>query len=147
MEVKSEKFSVKERRKPSKAYRRLVWMQIYLPLILAILIVGGLVTGLWLGKVSTFSAWADTSLVLLTIPVILVSLIVLAVCIAVCYGIMRLIGLIPEPAKRGQEFAARAAQVSRRVGNLIARPFLYPHAARSAMAEALRSLTSIFTKD
>jgi fatty acid desaturase len=147
MEKKPERHSINLRRKPNKAYQRLVWMQIYLPFILALLMLGGLVAGLWVGNVGTFSAWADASFVLLIIPAILIGLIVLAVCIAMCYGVLRLIGWIPEPAKRVQEWAAQAARVSHRVGNIIVRPFFIPRAAGSAMVEALRSLASIFVRD
>ena len=135
------------KQKPDKAFRKTVWLQIYIPLIFIILLVAGLVTVLWTGGVGTFSGWADTALTFLLIPVLLLGLIIFGVLAVLCYGIFYLIGWIPGPSKEGQRIMRRVAFEVRRVADGIGRPFMAPRAAVSALRKAIRHLASIFSPD
>ena len=135
------------RQKPDKEFRKTVWLQIYIPLIFIILLVAGFVAILWTGGVGTFSGWADTALVFLLIPALLVGLIIFGLLAALSYGVFYVIGLIPGPSKQGQEFMRKVAREIRRVADLICRPFFAPRAAKSALSKAIRHLASIFSPD
>jgi len=135
------------RRKPDKAFRKSVWLQIYIPLIFVILLLAGLVAFLWVGGSGTFSGWADTALVFLILPAMLVGLIFFGVVAGLCYGIFFLIGWIPGPSKQGQELLKRVAFETRRFADLLVQPFFVPRAAKSAIGKAIRHLASIFSSD
>jgi len=135
------------RQKPDKVFRKSVWLQIYIPLIFIILLVVGLVAILWIEGVGTYSGWADAALIFLLIPALLVGIIFFGVLAALCYGVFYLIGWIPGPSKEGQEMMRRVAFETRRVADLISRPFLAPRAAKSALGKAFRHLASIFSSD
>ena len=134
-------------RKPDKAFRKSIWLQIYIPLIFVILLLIGLVAILWVGEVGTFSGWADTALFFLILPAMLVGLIILGVVAGLCYGIIFLIGWIPGPSKQGHELMKRVAFETRRFADLLVRPFFVPRAAKTAVVKAIRHLASIFSSD
>jgi len=135
------------RPKPVGGFRQVVWLQIYIPLILMILVLASLVTVLWVGSVGTFSGWADTALIFLIIPALLVGFIFLVVLAGLCYGIIYLIGWIPGPSKQVREIAERVAHETRRFADILVRPFFAPRAALSALGKAIRHLASIFSTD
>jgi fatty acid desaturase len=140
-------FNPEFRQKPDKAFRRTVWLQIYIPLIFIILLVIGFVTILWTGGVGTFSGWADTALIFLLIPALLVGLIIFVIIAALCYGIFYLIGWIPGPSKEVQRVMRRVTSETRRYADLVSRPFFAPSAAKSALVKAIRHLASIFSTE
>ena len=133
--------------KPDKAFRKIVWLQIYLPLIFIIFLVAGLVVVLWEGGVGSTSGWADAALVILMIPALLVGILILAIVAGLCYGVMYVVGWIPGPAKRVQEIATRVGYESRRFANMAVRPLMVPRAAKTAVVETIRYLVSIFSKE
>ena len=142
-----EELKPKVRPTSNKEFQKRVWLQIYLPLILIILLVGSLVAYLWVGGVGTYSGWADTALIFLLIPVLLAGLIFFAVVAGLCYGIIYLIGWLPGPSKQGQEIMRRVAFETRRVADLVVRPFFAHNAAKSAFSKAIRHLASIFSPE
>jgi hypothetical protein len=131
----------------NKEFQKVVWLQIYLPLVLIILLVGSLVAYLWVGGVGTYSGWADTALVFLLIPVLIAGLIFFGVVAVLCYGIIYLIGWLPGPSKQGQEIMRKVVYETRRVTDLAVRPFFAPSAAKSAFSKAVRHLASIFSPE
>jgi hypothetical protein len=57
------------------AFRRQVWLQIYLPLAGGVLLLAAAAAGLWRADLAGASAWADASAILLLPPVLVVILI------------------------------------------------------------------------
>jgi hypothetical protein len=147
MQSKQDKRFGTSKPKPKRTYRNSVWLQIYLPLIFILLLLGAIVALLWVGGVGSYSGWADIALVILIIPALLLGLILFVILAGLCYGIMTIIGMIPEPAKRVQEISTRIANETRRFADLAVRPLLAPRAAKTAMIETLRYLASIFSKE
>ena len=133
--------------KPDKNFQKTVWLQIYIPFIFILLLLGAIVAVLWVGGVGSYSGWADSALVILIIPALLLGLILFVILAGLCYGVMVIIGIIPEPAKRVQEISTRIAIETRRFADLSVRPLLIPKAAKTAVIEALRFLASIFSKE
>ena len=135
------------RSKPGKAFRKTVWLQIYLPFMLIVLLLAAVVTVLWIGGAGTYSGWADTALVVLMIPVLLMGLVLLVILAGLCYAVIYIFGLIPEPAKRIQDIAARISVETRRFADLAIRPIFVPRAVKTAIVETIRYLASIFSKE
>jgi hypothetical protein len=147
METKQEKRVDVSKPKPDKNFQKVVWLQIYLPFIILLLILAAVVAVLWVGGAGSYSGWADTALVILMIPALLVGLVIFGVVAGLCYGVMVVVGLIPEPAKRAQEIAARIAAESRRFADMAARPMMVPKAVKSTIVESIHHIASIFSKE
>ena len=81
--------------KPDKTFQKTVWLQIYIPFIFILLLLGAIVAVLWVGGVGSYSGWADSALVILIIPVLLLGLILFFILAVLCYGVIVVIGRIP----------------------------------------------------
>lgn len=119
--------------KTRERYRRQVWLQIFLPLglLLLLLVVAGVF--LWPGSPPAASAYADTALVFLILPVMLFGLIALAVVVAGIYLLVMALRRIPEAVYQVQLALDR---VKRKVGqgaDLAVRPFVRLSAIRAAL--------------
>lgn len=128
------------------SFRRQVWLQIYLPLFLGILILGLAAAGLWRGAVAGTSAWADASLILLLLPVMVVSLIPLVLLAALIYLVTLALQRLPAPAYRVQQALAEVQRRARRGGQLAAAPMVQSKAAIGALQSGIHHLTSIFRR-
>ena len=147
METKQEKRIDASKTKPDKNFQKVVWLQIYLPFIFLLLILAAVVAVLWVGGTGSYSGWADSALVILMIPALLVGLVIFGALAALCYGVMVIIGLIPEPAKRAQEIAGRIAAETRRFADMAARPMMVPKAIITTILETIHHFASIFSKE
>jgi hypothetical protein len=132
------------RPKPSPRYLRQIWLQIYLPLFVGLLVLIGLVYFLRAGGVGTTSAWADASTVLLLIPVILLGFLFTLACIALAVGMGYLIGWLPGPIRKGWEVLLRVRSGVRRGADLAARPIVSAKGVWASVRAGVNSLTSIF---
>ena len=88
-----------------KTIIRQEFWQIILPISVTGLIVLMVAILICLAPPGTASAWADVSLVLLLIPVMVVALLILGLSAALVYGVVRLTEVIPPFARRAQAFA------------------------------------------
>src|SRR3990172_8773675 len=94
-----------------RRHRRLEWLMIYLPLIFGLFGLVGLGVLLGRSQVASASTWADAGLVLLLV---------------VALGLWSLVGWLPLPMERGREWFAQSAGITRRAGDLAARPVVAP---------------------
>jgi hypothetical protein len=147
MDDKSEKRSDVSKPKLDKTFQKTVWVQIYLPFIFILLLLAAVVAILWVGGAGSYSGWADTALIVLIIPALLLGLLVFGILAGLCYGVMYVVGLIPGPAKRMQEISARVATETRRFADLAVRPLMAPKAIKSAIIETIRYFVSVFSKE
>ena len=85
-------------------YRREVRLQIYLPLGIAIFIVLILAALVTTGSFAEVSQWADVATIWLVAPMLIVTLIFLALFIAVAYGLAKLLQVLPFYTKLVQDF-------------------------------------------
>lgn len=129
--------------KTQAAFRRQVRLQIYLPLGLGILAVGGVGIGLALEGVGTVSAWADITLVYLLIVALIVGLVALAAVGALAFGVGWVIVRLPGPAMQTQVLIARAAGIVRRGAEAGIRPILVTRSAWASVRVALRALAGV----
>jgi hypothetical protein len=135
------------RPKLDRAFRKSLWLQIYLPFILILLLLAAVVASLWIGGAGTFSGWADAALVILMIPALLMGLVLFVFLAGLCYGLLYIYGLIPRPAKRAQEITARISAGTRRFADLAIRPILIPRAVKTTIVETIHYLTAIFSRE
>jgi hypothetical protein len=124
-------------------HRRQMLLQVYLPLGLFALLLAALVAWLWMGGVGDAGTWADVALILLLIPAMLMGLVILAAFIALAVLIVRLIGIIPEPAHRAQSIIRRVERETSRSVDLALRPLLTLSALWAAFKAICKGLISI----
>jgi len=109
----------------SKTSQFSVWWQIYLPLIAGSAVILGL--GVWAAFASAsgtdISRFADGSAVLLIIPVLIVSLMPLALLLLVVYGVIKLIEIIPRGTRRIQQVLEKIRHGVDRGSRRIVQPF------------------------
>ncbi len=125
-------------------FRRQVWLQVYLPLAVGVMLLAGLSVGLWRGQVGTVSAWADTALSLLLLPVLVLGLILLAVLASLAYGVWYAVRRLPEPFQQVRLTLARVEHGADEVVHKAALPLIVPKAVLHAISSAIRYLTAIF---
>jgi len=93
-----------------KAFNRQAALQIYLPLLIFILVFAGAAVALGLSGTGNFSLWADISIMLLAIPMLILGLMLLALSGALVYGVSWLVKAVPGPALQVQQFFHTAAE-------------------------------------
>ena len=102
------KFQLPERNPATHAaHRREVFWQITFPLIIALIMILGLVTGVIFAGfkgVGEVSRWADGSLIWLLLPALVVVLVMLFILSGVVYLITRLLAVLPGYARLAQNF-------------------------------------------
>src|SRR3972149_10100593 len=93
--------SIEHRPRHSPRFIRQVWLQIYLPLFVGLLLLIGMVVLVRRSAVGTASVWAGASTVFLLIPVIVIGLLFMLASIALAIGLGYLIGWLPGPLREG----------------------------------------------
>lgn len=93
-----------------RAFNRQAARQIYLPLVLFFLALAGAGLGLGLSGTGSFSLWADISIMLLSIPMLILGLVLLVLSAALVYGASWLLKAVPGPAWQVQQFFSNAAE-------------------------------------
>jgi hypothetical protein len=106
------------------AFRRQTARQIYVPLVVAFLILVGLAVTLGVTGTGSFSTWADISLMFISIPAMILGIILLVLTSALVYGISWLIKAIPQPAWKVQQIFVMVAERVNSIADSIARPFI-----------------------
>jgi len=109
-------------------HRRQFWLQIFLPMILAVLFIIALavITGL-----ATFGAndnspiWAAISTIWLVIPVLFFGLIFLIVLAGLVYLLARTLQALPPYTSKAQHYVNRGASEVKRFSDLAAKPVLF----------------------
>ncbi len=124
--------------------KRHIWFQIWLPMIIGLLVVAGIVTGLMLAQVSTASTWADTALVFLLLPVIVVGIFVISAVGVLVYFVGRLMRRLPGPLRMVDDRVQQAAGMTRRVSGQLVKPFIVLPASWSSIQTVMDRIFSIF---
>ncbi|MBN1266584.1 MAG: hypothetical protein JXA25_13905 [Anaerolineales bacterium] len=106
------------------AFRRQTTWQIYFPLAVFFLILIGLAVGYGLSGTGTFSAWADISLMLLSIPMLIIGLILLVLTAGLIYGVSWLLKALPQPAWQVQQVFSKIAKRVQTAADRITAPFI-----------------------
>lgn len=123
---------------------RQIWLQIYLPLFVGMLLLIGLTLFLRRGAVGTASAWADASTALLLMPVIMLGFLFTLALIALAIGLGYLIGWLPGPIRKGWELLLQVESAVRRGADLAAKPMISAWGLWASLRASVNAVTSIF---
>jgi hypothetical protein len=132
--------------KTQAAHRRQVWLQVYLPFGVGVVVVIALVVGLWLGGAGAAGVWADVSLVFLMALALVIGLLGLAAAVALLVASIWVAHELPPQAARLQHLLHRVQQGTRRGADASVAPLLTAKATWGAVAEVVRGLAAIWTK-
>ena len=109
-------------------HRRQFWLQIFLPLILAVLLIiaVAVVSGIAaFGQNGDAPRWAAISTIWLVIPVMIFGLIFLAILLGLVYLMVRALQGLPPYTSKAQYYVNRGASEVKRFSDLAAKPVLF----------------------
>jgi len=121
-------------------HRREVFWQITLPSTIVIFILVVLAWLFWNAQPGVQSKWADISVIMLIIPMLLVALITVVIQAASIYGLVRLIQMLPVYSFRGFNLLIMIGWKADRIEDRIVRPFLEVRAIKASVQTLGRSL-------
>lgn len=124
----------------SPATRRQIWLQITLPLLLGVIVLAVLGLAMYAVGFGGVSVWADVSLVLLILPLLLVGLLALVLTGAVLFALLKVRGWLLPPLRKAQTYVARAEQMTRRGMDMTARPLIVLDGIGAGFARILRGV-------
>ncbi len=110
-----------------KAHKRQAFWQITFPLVMTVLLVlaVAVLTGISaFGEASGSVRWAAISTIWLVVPVMLIAFVFLAVLVAMIYGMMRLLKIIPPYTGKAQYYVNRAADKIKTAADVATRPVI-----------------------
>jgi hypothetical protein len=137
-------FPFAKRRNPvtQQAHRKQVLWQITVPLVIAAIVILVLAVLIATGSSQSASLWADIALIWLIIPVMIASLILLALSAGLVYAVVWLVRTIPAYAMQAQNFMIMIASQVERLGNMIVEPIMRASAFLASLQALGRSLRS-----
>ena len=104
--------------------RRSLWLSVLLPFFLGLLGIGGLVAWAWASGAGSASAWADTSLTFLLLPLLLLCLVPFLLLGALSFGLIKLIGWLPDPLDRVDHILGRIERGSEQATRAVVQPLI-----------------------
>lgn len=125
------------------AEKRDYWVWIYLPLLLGILVLVGIGLLVVRAGFGSASEWADTSLIFMLIPTIILGLVLVVLLGAMVYGIIKLIPMIPVWFTSIRRFFWQAENAVQRTGDIAVRPFTVMKSSWAALRASFGWLASI----
>ncbi|MGD8406427.1 MAG: hypothetical protein PVJ21_22410 [Anaerolineales bacterium] len=124
-------------------HRRQFWIQIFLPMILAVLLIiaVAVITGLAaFGANNNSPIWAAISTIWLVIPVMFFGLIFLVVLLGLVYLLVRALQILPSYTSKAQYYVRRGASEGKRFSDMAAEPVLF-------IEETIARLKAIFGRN
>lgn len=127
-------------------FRKTVWWQIYIPIILFVVLLAVLVAVMWTSRTGTASAWGDVSLVLLSVPAAILGLILLLLLAGCAVAITYLIRILPDPFRRLVDILDQVFETTERVSKIVSKPVIVPSAIWAAIRAVFVGIASIFRR-
>jgi hypothetical protein len=134
----------RNREEITRKTKRQIWLQIYLPLILGVIVLAGLVIWVVLEGFGTASVWADVGLVLIIIPTFVIGILVFAALIALTYGLFRLIDILPDPFDKLYMNVDRVGEVMSQGMDLAVKPVINVQKTGAALKAVWKIIISLF---
>lgn len=109
-------------------HRRQFWLQIFLPMLLAVLLIiaVAILTGLAaFGENGDSPRWAAISTIWLVIPVMIFGLLFLVLLAGLVYLLARALKVMPPYSSKAQYYVNRAASEIKRFSDMAAKPVLF----------------------
>ena len=107
-----------------RKHKREVLWQITLPFVFGLIFLLALAILITVNQIGTASSWAEISTIFLIIPLLILSLIPLALFVALIVLIMRLIPAIPPYARMVQDAIHKVGHYAKRGADMAAEPFM-----------------------
>lgn len=126
-----------------KNHRRQFWLQIFLPMILAVLLIIAIavISGVAaFGENGDAPRWAAISTIWLVIPVMFFGLIFLTILFGLVYLMIRALQVLPPYTSKAQYYVNRGASEVKRFSDMAAKPVLF-------IEGILASLKAVFGRD
>ena len=130
-----------------RAFRRQVWLEIYLPFGLAIVVAAAAITVNWGGLVAGSSSMASVFLAILLLPFFFLIAPLIVLVLAAVYGVQLGIERIPGPAAKAQAGVALIASGARRTSGVVAAPLAAASAGQAAVSAVWRWMKSGWDAD
>jgi len=110
-----------------KNHRRQFWLQIFLPMILAVLVIiaVAVITGISAFGQGDSPRWAAISTIWLVIPVMFFGVAVLALLLGLVYLLARTLNVLPPYTSKAQYYVSRGASEAKRFSNMATKPVMY----------------------
>jgi hypothetical protein len=126
--------------KLSPATRRQIRLQIFLPLLLGVVVIAGLALAIYAAGFGGVGVWADISLVVLILPMMLIGLLAWILTSAVLYVMLKVGGWVLPPLRKAQSYVDQANRMTRRGMDITARPLIVLHGVWAGLARIVRGL-------
>ena len=117
-------------------HRRQFWTQIFLPLILAVLLIitVAVFTGIaTFGESADSPRWAAISTIWLVIPVMIFGLLFLAILVGLIYLLARALKISPPYTAKAQYYVNRATSAAKRFLDMATRPVLFLEGIKASL--------------
>ena len=125
------------------AEKRGDWIWIYLPFLIAVLALAGISFLIVRAGFGSMSAWADASLSLMLLPMIILGLIPLTLFGLMIYGLIKLIALLPEWFLSIRRIFGQAENAAQRAGDIALRPLIVMKSSWAGLRASCSWLVSI----
>ena len=122
-------------------HRRQFWLQIFLPLILAVLLIiaVAVVSGIAaFGQNGDAPRWAAISTIWLVIPVMFFGLIFLVILLGLVYLLARMLNIIPPYSSQAQYYVNHASSEVKRYSDTAAKPVLFLEGIKASLKTIFR---------
>ncbi len=119
------------------------WVWIYLPSLIGILVLVGIAFLIVRAGFGSVSVWADTSLIFMLIPAIILGLVLAVLIGSMVYGIVKLIAIIPVWFTSIRIVFWQAENAVQKAGDIAVRPFTVMKSSWAALQESYSWLVSI----
>jgi len=106
------------------AKKRDYWVWIYLPFLIAVLVLAGICFLVVRAGFGSTSSWADASLSLLLLPMIILGLIPLILIGLMIFGVVKLIDLLGESFQSVRRIFGQVESAAQRTGDIAVRPLI-----------------------
>lgn len=116
-----------------KIHRAQTAWQIYLPLIMGLIIAVAFAALAGFASAEGASRWADISLIFLIIPVVMMTLLVLAFTAGLIYVVVKLLQIIPVYSYQALDFIQLVSRRIHKGADLAVEPILRVHGFRAAL--------------
>jgi uncharacterized membrane protein len=119
-------------------HRRQFWLQIFLPSILAVILLIAVAGIAALGGDSDSARWAAISTIWLVIPVMFFGLIFLALLLGLVYLLVRTLQVFPTYTSLAQYYVNRAASAIKEFSDKATRPVIFLNSLGASIKEIFR---------
>jgi len=125
------------------AEKRGDWVWIYLPFLIAVLVLVGVSFLIVRAGFGSMSAWADASLSLMLLPMIILGLVPLILFGLMIYGVIKLIALLPESFLSIRRIFEQVENATQRTGDIAVRPLIVMKSSWAGLRASCGWLVSI----